>query len=249
MNIYLKLLTISATIVGLSILGIVVLSTARIALPLAISTTARTSELAVTGTGKIDVTPDIANVDIGITVSSSPSVADTQQKINTVNNKIIEEIKKLNIKAEDIKTSNYSINPEYDPVKGTQSTKAYMGNANIRVKVKDISQVSKVVETATAAGANQILGVAYAVDDVAKYREEARNKAIENAKDQANKLSSNLGLKIGKITNLVENSVNGNPIYLPEKATFGFSSADAGANFAPGTQTVESTVTVYFEKE
>jgi uncharacterized protein YggE len=250
MNTYIKYLLTSVSLLILIVVTILLLNAAHLSLPLSITSSTRSSELAVTGTGKVDVVPDIAYVDVGITVSSIPTVAEAQQKINTANNKITEEIKKLNISQDDIKTSNYSINPQYDPVKGTMSTNGYTGNANIRIKVRDISQVSKVVETATASGANQIMGVSYSVDDIAKYREQARTKALDNAKEEAKKLSSSLGLQIGKVTNVVENSGGVPGPMMAEKAAYGFGgAADAGANFAPGTQSIESTVTVYFDKQ
>ncbi len=251
MNIFKRYIVVAVLTGVFCVIVLALVNAFNLALPVKMTTTTQSSELAVTGTGKIDVTPDVAFVDVGITVTSAPTVKEVEEKINTTNNKILEDVKRLNVAPEDIKTSNYSINPQFDPVRGTQTTTGYAGSANIRIKVRDINNVSKVVETTTAAGANQIMGVSYSVDDVDKYRDEARNKALENAKAEAKKLASNLGIKLGKVTNLVENNNGGQPIPLyAEKSALNMGgAADAGANFSPGTQTIESTVTVYFEKQ
>jgi len=107
-----------------------------------------------------------------------------------------------------------------------------------------------VIEEATKAGANQIDNTRFIVDNPAVYREEA--KAIQNAKDQAEKIAKSLGIKLGKVTNVVESLSNGaNPQYdrmysaknIPLTGGCGGSVA-----LESGFETVISMVTLYFKK-
>jgi hypothetical protein len=226
-----------------------------ISYPLTLTSTTKTSELAVVGEGKVEAVPDTAYVDVGITVNNSPTVEQAQKMIDDVNNKIIEAMKKLQIKKEDIKTSNYSIYPNYSYDKEPSKISGYNGNVTISIKVKNTQNTAKVIEEATKAGANNIQGTRFVIDNPQNYRELAREKAIKNAKEQAQKLTKNLGIKLGKIVNVVE-STPVNPAlgystraFLPSSSD-GLGGADeSGAAFEPGSQTVSSVVTLYFEKK
>lgn len=219
-------------------------------LNLTITNTTKSTEFSVVGEGKVDAVPDTIYVDLGISVSNVATAEAAQSKIDEVNNQIIDSLKSLGVDKKDIKTSNYNITPVYSfsPDKENKIT-SYSGNATVNVKLTDAKLASAVITKATEDGANQVTGTRFVVDDPAKYREEARNKAIANAKEQAQKLSKELGITLGKVVNIVESNSNQPPIY--ERATMmgGAPSADAGPVLEPGTQTVTSTVTLYFEKK
>lgn len=228
---------------------LVVVKAFNIALPVQVTTSNRSSELAVTGEGKVDVVPDSANVTVGITVTNASTVDEAQQQINTVNNKIVAEMQKLGIDKKDIKTANYSIYPNYD-YEGNRRITGYAADVQVTITTKNTQQVAQIVTAATTAGANTVSGTSFTVSDPAKYREAARNKAIENAKEQANKIAGSLGIKLGKVTNIVES--NGTspvyPMYDRMAGGGGGVAQSAVPDFQEGSQTISSVVTLYFEK-
>lgn len=75
-----------------------------ISYPLTIVNTSRSTELAVVGEGKVEVSPDTAYVDAGITVDNRGTVKEVQDTINTINNKIINALRDMGIEKTDIKT-------------------------------------------------------------------------------------------------------------------------------------------------
>ncbi len=221
-----------------------------ISYPVTLVTSTRSTELSVTGEGKVEVSPDTAFVDAGVTVSDAATVEDAQKEMDEVNNNIISAMRKLGIAKADIKTSNYSIYPNYSPREGEEDNiSGYNGNVTITIKVKNVEVVSKVIEEATKAGANQVQGVRFTVDKPEKFREEARNKAIENARDQAKKLAKSLGIRLGKVTNIVESSPNQIIPYAFRSVQTYEGVGGAGPQVEPGTQTITSVVTLYFEKK
>lgn len=223
----------------------------NIAYPLTITTKPSSGDLSVVGVGKIDIVPDTANVSLGIVVNNAPTVQEAQSKMNTINNAIIEGVKKLDIKKDDIKTSNYSINPNYSYDGGRNEVTGYNGSATVTIKVRETSKLGDVIQAATDAGANQVNGTNYSIDKPEDYREQARNAAIANAKEQAQKLANQLGIRLGKVTNIVESSGGSEPPVMLERAMSVDSSGIGGApspNLEPGSQTITSTVTLYFEK-
>ncbi len=220
-----------------------------ISYPLTIVNTTKSTELAMVGEGKVEAVPDTASIDLGITVDNAATVEEVQNKINEVNNKIVAAMKDLGIDKSNIKTSNYSISPSYSYEEGQNRITGYNGNASINIKVKNISLVAKVIEEGTKAGANQVQGAQFSIDEPEKIREQARNLAIANAKEQAQNLAKNLGIRLGKITNIVESQPS--EVYpLPYRA---LDSLKTGGGVAPaiepGSQTITSVVTLYFEKK
>lgn len=228
---------------------LVIIKEANIYYPVKITTT-QSSDFVITGEGQVDVTPDTAYLDLGITVLNEPSAESARIKINEANNKIIEAATKNGIAKEDIKTSNYNIAPrENFSREGTPTATTYYGNANVSIKTKDLGKAEQLTEVLTTAGANSV-SVRFGIDDPNKYREEARNKAIENAKEQAKELSENLGIRLGRVTNAVESGKAMPPIMMD--ATKAFAPMGMGGSgtpsFEPGTQTITTTMTLYFEK-
>ena len=223
----------------------------NISYPISIVTTTRSGELSVVGEASLEAVPDIANVEASISVVNGRSTEEVQGKINSINNTILNEVKKLGIAKEDVRTSNYSIYPEreYATELKEAGIGGYTGNAYISIKVRNINNIPTLLNALTKAGANQIQGVRYSIEKPEKYREQVRNMAIANAKEQAQKLSKALGIRLGRITNIIESNTGGNPVpYFADKATGMSVGGVPEINVEPGTQTVSSTVTLFFEK-
>ena len=220
-------------------------------IPLAITTTTRTTEMAVVGERKVEAVPDIFYVSAGITVNNVSTSEEAQKQITEINNKIILALKDLNIQKDNIKTSNYSINPNNKYENGEYKISGYNGNASLEIKVRDKDMTSKAIAAVTNTGANNVRVSRATVEKPEKYREQARSKAITNAKEQAEKLSSELGISLGRVVNMVE-STPGN--YSPRYDSVSLSLPRSGGgaiepDIEPGSQTITSTVTLYFEKK
>lgn len=104
----------------------------------------------------------------------------------------------------------------------------------------------------TANGANQVQGTRFVVDEPNKYRAEAREKAIKNAKEQAAKIAQDLGIRLGKVVNLIETTPGTYDGQLEAKMLTSSGGVGAGGqydtDFQQGSQTVTSVVTLFFEK-
>jgi uncharacterized protein YggE len=221
-----------------------------VGLPIKVTQTNLTSsELSVVGEGKIDVTPDVAYVDVGVTVNKAATPKDAQNQLTKVNNAIVESLKKFEVAKEDIKTSNFSVNPNYDYSSGGNgSIVGYNGNATLTVKIRKVGAIGDIIDAATTAGATDIYNTRFSVDSPEKYREQARTKAIKNAQDQAQKIAKELGIKLGKVTNIVESTGGSSQVAFAEKAAYASGMGGGAADLQPGNQTVSSVVTLFFEK-
>lgn len=176
-------------------------------LPLSINsvTTNKSDFFTVSGEGEATAVPDTAMISFGVTKQAN-TVEDAKNQVNTAANKITEDLKKLGVDVKNIKTTNYSVNPNYDFSGGRQTTNGYTVSQNMEVKLQPIDQANKALDVATADGANVVGGVTFVLDDATKNKleQDARKEAIQNAKRKAEETASLAGIKLGKIINVSE---------------------------------------------
>jgi uncharacterized protein YggE len=167
------------------------------------TTTTKSDSFTVTGEGKATFLPDIAVVSAGVTAQGA-SVQQVQKELNTKINAVSEAVKKLGVDGKDIQTTNYSINPSYDYTNGTQKITGFQANTTLTIKIRTLDKTNSVIDTATANGANQIGGISFDVDDKTKAEDEARGKAVAEAKKKAAIAAKTAGFTLGKIINYSE---------------------------------------------
>ena len=166
------------------------------------------------GQGKVMAKPDIAVINASIvTQAATPKAA--QNDNSAKSKKVVEFLKKQNIDEKDIKTSSYNIFPQYRyPQFGGQPTiTGYQVNQSLEVKIRDLDKVSDVLDGLVSAGAEQVNNLGLQVEDPEKLKTEARKMAIEDAKNKADELKDEVGIRLGKIVNFMENT-GGYPIPL-----------------------------------
>ena len=223
--------------------------------------TTKTDLFSSSGEGKATAVPDSATVSLGVTAQGS-TVAEAQNKANQTADKIISAVKKLGITDKDIKTTNYSVNPDYGqgggiqpliypPVpinNGNQAITGYTVTQNLEIKVKPIEKANKVVDAGTSNGANLVGGVNYTFsDELQKSLEnQARVQAVNNAKDKAQSLANAAGVHLGRVINVVEIG-NGFPQPMAMKAGSTTSDSTTPTNVTPGENSVTIDVTIYYE--
>lgn len=209
-------------------------------------TTQKSTTFDVTGEGKVIAKPDTAYLTAGITAKSS-TVKGAQEQINANINKVSQAIKQLGVKTEDIKTTNYNIRPDYDYSGGLQKISGYSANTNISIKVRNLDDINKVIDTATLNGANQISGVNFDVEDKAKLEDEARQKAVKDAKEKAKRSSQIAGFRLGRIINYSENQPGG---YRPIASAMEANDRAIGGTptqVEPGSSEITVNVTLSYE--
>src|SRR5271166_5217975 len=137
--------------------------------------------LQVTGTGSVQAEPDTATIRIGVTTEDA-SAQEAVAHNNTATQKVIKELEAASIDKKDLKTSNFSVYPQYrtegDP---KHQVMVYRVSNTVTVTIRDMAKVGEILTKVVAAGSNQISGPNFSVSDPEKYLNEARRKAVENA--------------------------------------------------------------------
>lgn len=215
------------------------------ALPISVTQTQKMSTFDVSGEGKVVVVPDQAEMSMGVQKSGS-SIADVQKQVNTTIKQLTDQLKGLGIDEKDIKTTSYSVYPDYMPGKTGQ----YNVSAQVSVKTGDFAVASKVLDLAGTLGLNQVGGISFSLSDDLrdKTTKEARSQAIEAAQKKASELAGLSGMRLGRIVNVQEGE-----IAQPRPLMYGAQgkSLDAGVvaptQVEPGTNEVNVSVTLSYE--
>lgn len=197
--------------------------------------------ISITGEGRVTGVPDVAKIQLGYSVEKK-TVAEAQKENTAKINTVVDKLKKdFKIDAKDIKTADYYISPQYDYNNGKQTLRSYLVNQNLDVKVRQMDKVSSIIEAAGAIGLNQIGNLSFEIDNPEKLKEEAREKALEQAKIKAASLSDIVGVKLGKIISFSESSSDGqaSPMYL-NKMVDGM-----GGGAAPTVEAGSNEITVF----
>jgi len=197
--------------------------------------------LVVSGEGKVTATPDVAVTDLTISVEA-PTAAAAQTLANTKSNAVVAFLKSKGIDDKDIKTSGYNIYPQYDYVNGRSILRSYQVTQSFTVKIRDVEHANQALDGVVDAGVNQVGGISFQIDDPERLQDQARQKAIADAKSKAKILEDQLGVDLGHIVSFSE-SQNGfmpQPYYLKDAGGIG----GGGAVSAPSLPTGENEIVV-----
>ena len=208
-------------------------------------TTSKSDTFNVNGEGKVSITPDIAVVSTGITADGT-TVKAAQDQINAVIKKVFDAVKGLGVKADDIQTTNYNINPKYDFQSGSQRVTGYTASTTLTIKVREMDKVNQVIDEATGNGANQINGLSFDVSDRTKAEDEAREKAVADAKKKAEQAAKVAGFNLGRLINYQENTGQP-PIIYSRSVAQGASDIAPETQVEPGSTEITVSVTLSYE--
>ena len=182
-------------------------------------TTATTNTVSFSGEGKILTKPDVAIISLSI-VTESISSKEAQNENSKKSKALVDFLKKEDVAEKDIKTTSYNIYPQYKyPQYDKPEIRGYAVTESLEVKIRNLDKVSSILDGVVTAGVNQVNNLQFSVDEPEKLRAEAREKAIEDAKEKAEELEDQLGIDLGKIVNFSENTGGFIPpiIYSAEK--------------------------------
>lgn len=159
----------------------------------------------ISGKGEIFVIPDIAKISLSVE-KEAQTVAQAQSDATQAMKKVMEFLKRSGIEEKDIKTVNYNIYPRYDYLEAAGRVfKGYTVSQSLEVKVRKTEKAGDILSGAATAGANQIGGIQFTIDDEEASKREARQKAITDAKQKADQLAKDLGVKLVRLVNFSEN--------------------------------------------
>ncbi|PII53501.1 oxidative stress defense protein [Serratia sp. OLHL2] len=164
------------------------------------------------GTASVDATPDIATLAIEVSVSSKDA-AQAKKQVDERVAQYFDFLQKNNIEKKDISAANLRTQPEYDYLKTGESVlKGYRAVRQVQVTLRQLDKLNELLDGALKSGLNEIRAVELGVAKPDVYREQARQKAIENATQQAESLAKGFHAKLGPVYSIRYRVANYQPM-------------------------------------
>ena len=199
----------------------------------------------VTGNAQVVLAPDIAYVSIGVH-SEAKSATEAVASNNSQTQSVIDEIKGQGVDVKDIQTTNFSVyqQEKFAPT-GESLGIFFMTDNTVYVTMRDITKIGDILDKSISAGANNIYGITFDVQDKAAALGTGRDEAMADAKAQAEELTKAAGATLGAVQSISYYSSSPSPIYYDSKAA-GMGGGGASVPISSGQLTLTVSVSVVY---
>lgn len=164
----------------------------------------------VSGQGEAVAVPDVASLSLGVEARAD-TVAEAQAQASEAMDKVMQALKDNGVAEKDIQTQQLSIYPitRWIQDEDEEETIGYRVTNMVVAKIREVDKAGAIIDAVAKAGGDytRVQGISFSVDDPAPYYEEARSKAMEDAKAKAEQLADLGGISLGKPTYISESSV------------------------------------------
>ncbi|HAQ02934.1 hypothetical protein A2467_02550 [Candidatus Nomurabacteria bacterium RIFOXYC2_FULL_36_8] len=215
--------------------------------------------ISVSGKGEQIAVSDIATLSINLNKEGKTS-KEAQNLLNESITKVLAYLKEQKIEDKDIKSEYGGINPKYSyeatsacfaypcPTKDPKIV-GYTATQSITIKIRAVDTASDVRTGLAGVGVTDISGPNFSIDNEDNIKDQARAKAITDAKEKAKVLAGELGVSLGKVVSFSENNGGGYPMYAAKEMMVGSSlDSRAPAPVLPkGENKIISEVTIVYE--
>jgi uncharacterized protein YggE len=195
--------------------------------------------ISVTGEATVSVPPDLAQIDGGVT-SEAKTAREASEANNAAMGKVLQALKGAGIEEKDVQTSRLSLQPQSAPNRTGPSTVAgYRASNRVTIRVRDVAKVANAIDTLVGAGANEIGGINFVVSQASKLLDEARERAVADARRKAEIYAKAAGVTLGAPLSISE---EGNSAPVPYRRMA--AGMAVSAPVAQGEETLAVTVSV-----
>lgn len=206
--------------------------------------------ITVVGSGTISGPPDTAEVNAGV-VTQAATASQAMSQNSVAMERVLKALAALGIADRDIHTTNVSIVPQRalsqsgrppsSPV--PSSVVGYEVTNQVRVRVRDLASLGRLLDTLVSQGANSLGGIGFSIADPAPLLEQARTRAIADARQKAQVYAAAAGVKLGRVLFIRDAAAT------PPRPMAGRVMAMATTPVAPGEQELEVSVSVTYALE
>ena len=192
--------------------------------------------------------PDIVTVGAGVSTDAPTAVAAMQQNAKAMD-AVIAKIRALGISGNDVQTAGISLNAnyDYDQQARKQVFRGYRASNTVNVILRDVSKAGSVLDALVAAGATDINGPSFAIDNDKPAKDQARKAAMETARAQAMDYARMAGYANIRLLEINEAVSYGRGVPMMAMKNVSADAVAAPAPIEPGLVGASVTVTVKYE--
>jgi uncharacterized protein YggE len=201
--------------------------------------------ITVSDTAEVKVQPDTAFITFGVVVRDRVAKLAAQENARR-SSAVVAAIAKAGIPKSDIKTVDYSLEPQMNWDTNPPKITGYSASNTVSVRTKDMGKIGDLIDAAIAAGANNVQGVRFDVEDKRKLRQKALVLAVKKAEGKAQAIAEALGGKLGPAISASESIDEYAPYSRNYAMAYKMSAPEARTPISPGEASVSARVKVVY---
>lgn len=203
--------------------------------------------LSVSAQAEASAVPDIARINVGVVTQGADANAAMRANAEQMD-KVMSAVRAAGIASRDIQTGGINLYPQYRHVENEAPViTSYQANNSVNLRVRDIAKLGQVLDALAAAGANQINGPSFEVDQTEPLYDQARMAALDKARARAELYAQRLGMRVLRIVSVSEGG-GGMGVPRPMYAMAAPAARmQADTSVSPGESTLSANLEVVFE--
>lgn len=195
--------------------------------------------------------PDLALIGAGVQTRAASAREAVRQNAAAMD-RVVTRIRALGIPAKDIQTSNFSLNPEYryDRESEQQVFTGYQVTNQVSVKLRDMKRTGEVLDALVEAGANNLYGPSFMLENDEQAKAEARSAAFRRGQALAGdyaRMAGYSGVRLLEISESFQSFAPGPQPLMAKRLAADV--AEAATPVEPGEVGTGVTVSVKFALE
>ena len=204
-------------------------------------------QITVTGEGRVDAAPDMATISLGV-VTEGKTAAEAMAANSERVSAMLKQLSAAGIEDRDMQTSNLNINPRMDH--NSSSTRSgplvvgFIASNTVAVRMRDLETMGATLDSVLESGANQFHGLSFGFQDPQPHQDDARRRAVEDARRKAELYAEAAGVTLGNVMTIAEHGrASPQPMMMMEASM----ARGADVPIASGEVTTQANVTIVYE--
>ncbi len=190
--------------------------------------------------------PDIVTIGAGVS-TSAPSAVDAMRQNAAAMTKVIARIKALGIPDKDIQTTGIALSAQYDYQDSGPVFRGYQAANRVSVILRKVDDTGPLLDALVEAGATDISGPEFGIENDNSAREEARKRAVTRGEAQARAYAKMLGYEGVRVLAVSESIEGGFPMFEATKSVALAVDAAVPTPVQPGQVATGVSVTITYE--
>ncbi len=160
----------------------------------------------VTGTGTVSAAPDMARVIVAVETRSDTATEALKENTSRMR-KVLDAIRAAQIPPKDIQTVSFTISPVTERKPDRRIIRYYHVQNSVRVTVRNLDRLGELLDAVVGAGANRVSSIQFDVSKRRELEDEARRKAVQDARRKAELLAEAAGVRVGPVLRITEGAI------------------------------------------
>ena len=158
-------------------------------------------QISVSASASRTISPTYALLSLGISTSAA-DVGQAKVENDRVMSAVVSRLQALGVTKNNIKTSYFNVNPQYDYSAnngGANKVKGYTVTNRVTVRINDLNNVSKIIDGTVNAGATSVDSLQFNADITPDLTDQLITEAVKNGRHQADVVAAAAGERVGQL--------------------------------------------------